>query len=287
MQRAQELNPGHEETMKQLWNLERALEQVEQQSATHAVVDLAGEDSKDLNAQRLTLDAHSNVPSGMDAAHPRVHRVSAEPGGNTCRQEVGIRRGQEGTNDEEENEAFAEIIKLCRMPLVSHPLVYGRDASNPYYDFLYRLVENYKPRLVVELGTCTGGSTSYLAAANPDTRVISVDIIQHPEVAKRLSAFPNVELWTYDTRDPAFKERLENEGPIDVLFIDTEHTYAQARAEFELFSKLVSQEGFILFDDIEMSGVSKFWKELPCKKSKLNRLHWSGFGIVSPYVARQ
>ena len=223
MQRASELNPGHEETMRQRWNLERALE----------------------------------------ANNPLIREPAA-------------RDLEESWKD--------EVIRLSHLPVVQHPLVYGRDRSNPYYDFLYRLVENYKPRLVVELGTCSGGSTSYLAAANPDTRVISVDIVQHPEVVQRLNGLPNVELWTYDTRDPAIKARLEKEGGIDLLFIDTEHSYAQAKAEFELFSKLVTQDGFILFDDIDINSVSKFWNELLCDKLELNHLHWSGFGIARPHM---
>lgn len=172
-----------------------------------------------------------------------------------------------------------EILNLSKMPTVQHPLVYGRDASNPYYDFLYRLVERYKPRLVVELGTCTGGSASYLAAC-PETRVISVDIVQHPEVVNRLAAFPNVELWTFDTRDPALKATLEKEGPIDLIFVDTEHTYAQAKAEFEALSTLLSPTAFVLFDDLRMNGVAQFWSELDCSKLELNHLHWSGFGAV-------
>ena len=134
--------------------------------------------------------------------------------------------------------------------------------------------------MVVELGTCTGGSTSYLGAGCPETRVISVDIVQHPEVAKRLTVFPNVELWTYDTNDPAFREAVEKESPIDLLFIDTEHTYAQVRAEFETLSSLVRSEGNILLDDIKMNGMDRFWQEVPLSKMELSHLHWSGFGVA-------
>jgi len=219
--RAHDLNPYHEDTMKQLWNLERALESEEPPS--------------DLNAKRSTLNA--------------------------------------------EQDWKEQIIALSHMPPVVHPHVFGRDASNPYYDFMYRLVEHYKPRLVVELGTCTGGSTSYLAAGCPETRVISVDKIQHEETVKRLSVFPNVDLWTYNTNDPAFKERLAKEGPIDILFIDTEHTYAQVRAEFESLCGFVRPAGMILLDDMKMVGMDRFWSELAEEKMALSHLHWSGFGL--------
>ena len=44
------------------------------------------------------------------------------------------------------------------------PRSFGRDPSNPYYDLLYTVAKELQPSLVVELGTCTGGSTSHLAA---------------------------------------------------------------------------------------------------------------------------
>jgi predicted O-methyltransferase YrrM len=137
-----------------------------------------------------------------------------------------------------------------------------------------------QPRLVVELGTCTGGSTSYLGAASPTTRVISVDIVQHHETAKRLAYFPNVELWADNTNDPALYTALEKEGPIDILFIDTEHTLQNARAEYDSLSTLVRSGGVILFDDTRMNGMSRFWQYIKGAKQELNHLHWSGFGIA-------
>jgi tetratricopeptide (TPR) repeat protein len=222
MERAHELNPVHEETMKQMWNLQVAL--------------------------------------------------------GVGREALGT--GETGAIVEVEGDPFADIVALSHMTPVVHPLVYGRDASNPYYDFLFRLVERYKPKLVVELGTCTGGSTSYLAAGCAETRVISVDIQQNPLVAQRHSCFPNVELWQCDTKDPGFKARLEKEGPINILFIDTEHTYQQANAEFDSLSPLVRSGGLILLDDIRMNGVKVFWKRLKEPKKELNHLHWSGFGTI-------
>jgi len=236
MQRAHELNPDHEDTMKQLWNLERALE-----------------------AQEVEAGGDEN-PHTLTTSPSAAHEPSRTQG-------EGAAQGWK-----------SEIWALSKMPPVQHPLVYGRDASNPYYDFLYRLTEKYKPRVVVEFGTCSGGSTSYFAAGCTETKVISVDIVQHPETVKRLSVFPNVELWTYNTNDPALGEALKNEGPVDVLFIDTEHEYQQARSEFETYRSFVVPGGLLLFDDIYAKCMGDFWMGLAADTLELPQLHWSGFG---------
>ena len=237
MNRAHELNPTHEETIKQMWGLERALE--------------AGEA---LSIERQALSGgEANANTGLN---PQPSDFSPE-------------------------ESWKDLVlKLSHMPPVAHSLVFGRDASNPYYDFLFRLVEQYKPRLVVELGTCTGGSTGYLAAGCPETRVISVDMLQHPETVKRLSVFANVELWTYNTNDRKLREALEKEVAIDILFIDTEHTYGQTSTEFDMYAPLVQPGGLILLDDIKMNGMNRFWDHLEMSKLSLDHLHWSGFGVV-------
>jgi predicted O-methyltransferase YrrM len=40
------------------------------------------------------------------------------------------------------------------------PRSFGFDGSNQYYNLLNAVAKELQPNLVVELGTCTGGSTS-------------------------------------------------------------------------------------------------------------------------------
>ncbi len=55
------------------------------------------------------------------------------------------------------------------------PRSFGFDGSNPYYNLLYAVAKALQPQLVVDLGTCTGGSASHLAAGT-NGKVISIDI---------------------------------------------------------------------------------------------------------------
>ncbi len=160
------------------------------------------------------------------------------------------------------------------------PRSFGFDGSNPYYNLLYSVAKERQPNLVVELGTCTGGSTSHFAAGTGG-KVLSIDIEIRPDATNRLLAFDNIELRQGDTRDPALAAEVAKRGPIDLLFIDTDHTAEQVTVELALFGPLVRPGGLIFFDDIRINpGMSAWWDSLEENKLELPQMHWTGFGVV-------
>lgn len=176
---------------------------------------------------------------------------------------------------------LGKLVELSRLPAIKDSRLYGRDSSNPYYDFLTHLLRDRKVAKVLELGTCTGASTSYLAIASPDCKVITVDIESHPAVTKQLSKFPNVEIWTANTLSDECIKRAQEAGPFDIVFFDTLHEYEQVMAEWGAYQSCIRQGGIALFDDIHLNeGMKKFWKELTVPKIELGHLHWSGFGAA-------
>jgi cephalosporin hydroxylase len=46
-----------------------------------------------------------------------------------------------------------------------------------------------------------------------------------------------------------FNKLIEYTDEIDILFIDGDHTYKGVKNDFELYSKLVKNGGYIIFDD--------------------------------------
>ena len=142
------------------------------------------------------------------------------------------------------------------------PRSFGFDGSNPYCNLIYSVAKELQPEFVVELGTCTGGSTSHLAAGTSG-KVLSIDIEIRPDARERLFAFDNVELMQGDTRDPNLAAEVAMRCPIDLLFIDTDHTAEQVTAELALFGPLVRPGGLIFFDDIRVNpGMSAWWDNL-------------------------
>lgn len=108
------------------------------------------------------------------------------------------------------------------------------------------LLYSYARGTVVELGTRTGVSTTALLAGVEARggQVISVDLedcsslFQHPQ-------------WTFirsDSRNPDLPTGL---APVDVLLIDTEHTYEICSAELALWAPHVRSGGVILLHDPE------------------------------------
>jgi predicted O-methyltransferase YrrM len=175
-------------------------------------------------------------------------------------------------------ERFNALVETIERPTDAR--VFGRDASNPYYDLLYWVAKALQPNFVVELGTCTGGSTAHLAAGTRG-KVLSIDIEFRAGTAERLEAFGNIELLVADTRSPEVATKVIDHGSIDLLFIDTDHTAEQVRIEMSIFGPIVREGGLILLDDIRMHPcMSAWWDELDEVKLELPEMHWTSFGVI-------
>jgi len=77
-------------------------------------------------------------------------------------------------------------------------------------------------------------------------------------------------------------EEIEWNLPIDVLFIDGDHSYEGVKTDYEKYEPLVKEGGLILIHDVTHRhfGVKDFWKEITYPKVNLP-LNGVGFGIVN------
>ena len=159
-----------------------------------------------------------------------------------------------------------------------------------YYRFFYLLTEMLDPDLVVELGAWKGTGAAFFAAGNPNTKVLTIDHHTDPgdEEHKRdclevVSRYPNVEYlqgWTWDVAP-----QVPEQGKIDILFIDSWHVYDKAMRDWEIYSKMLSDKALVLCDDIldgeregdPISGMKRFWEELPGQTKFLTRVLHMGF----------
>lgn len=102
---------------------------------------------------------------------------------------------------------------------------------------------------VIELGVRSGDSTSaFLAAAEAQGgEVWSVDVSE-PRVPEWWRELP---FWYVTVGDDlTVSDQLPDE--VDILFIDTSHTYEQTKAELELYWPKVKPGGFIVLHDTEL-----------------------------------
>ena len=128
---------------------------------------------------------------------------------------------------------------------------------------LYGLARALKPRVAVEIGSARGKSACFvgralkengggkLYAIDPHTRtdwndVASVDTLQ--EIRRNVSALKlqnQVEIVRDMSADVARRWNL----PIDMLFIDGDHSYEGVKRDWDLFSPFVTQFGVVVFHD--------------------------------------
>jgi cephalosporin hydroxylase len=113
-----------------------------------------------------------------------------------------------------------------------------------------------EPRTVVEIGTSTGGTTFLLGALLPSvSRLIGIDIFVRNQLRLRTFARPGLDLRfiSGSSSAPSTMAALVaalDDRPIDLLFIDGDHSFRGASHDFRAYRELVSPGGLIAFHDI-------------------------------------
>ncbi|WP_207533839.1 O-methyltransferase [Desertivirga arenae] len=131
---------------------------------------------------------------------------------------------------------------------------------------IYRLAQERKPRNIVELGTCLGLTTSYLAKAAPDAKVISIEGC--PETAKVASEnlqklhASNTQLLTGNF-DIVLPTVIDAADKLDFVFVDGNHRKEATLNYFKWCLPKVNENTLLVFDDIYWSkGMEEAWEEI-------------------------
>lgn len=174
-------------------------------------------------------------------------------------------------------------------PMVDHYPEPGNEKvtfpPSPYYRFLKLLAREMNSRLSVELGVCGGGGSLHLAMSS--FRVIGVDITldYHDNIRWIRRNYDNFKFINSDSIQAA-QHIYSNFGEIDILFIDTTHTYEQTMAEYYTYEPYLSNRAVVCLDDLFRPGMDQAWSEMPETKVRFDFLHSSasptdgGFGVV-------
>ncbi|MDG1159369.1 MAG: class I SAM-dependent methyltransferase [Flavobacteriales bacterium] len=135
--------------------------------------------------------------------------------------------------------------------------------SKKYAQLLFRLAHHLKPKRILELGTSLGLSTCYLALSNSKTEVVSIEACPniHRE-AKEI--FKHFKIENVKAINATFQDALpELKGRFDIIFIDGHHDGPACLAYLEALKKHLSQEAFVVVDDIRWSqDMFDAWMEM-------------------------
>ncbi len=152
-----------------------------------------------------------------------------------------------------------------------------------YAQLLFKCILYFKPQSVLELGTNLGLTTAYLASANENTKVISIEGNKH--LAKLANEhLGHLKLKNADVIEALFDDKLPTlleENKFDLIFVDGNHTEAATLRYFEYFKMYAKPNTIIVFDDIYWSkGMTSAWKMIKSDPFVSISIDLYKFGLV-------
>lgn len=131
---------------------------------------------------------------------------------------------------------------------------------------IYRIANDRQPRNIIELGTCLGLTTSYLAMAAPGSQVTTIEGCQQTAAVARENFnkldITNVDLLTGNF-DELFPDVISKTNTLDFVFVDGNHRKEATINYFNCCLPKVSSETVLIFDDIYWSkGMKEAWEEI-------------------------
>ena len=142
---------------------------------------------------------------------------------------------------------------------------------------LHSICTLYEIRNYMEIGVHNGGSMSYVVNDNLQKKCIGIDLWElgavHRDNLQKERTKENIEnnnksnseiiLIQGDSTSEEVIDLVDNSitEPIDLLFIDGDHSYEGVKQDFTNYTKYVKSGGFILIDDYHKKywpGIKKF-----------------------------
>jgi predicted O-methyltransferase YrrM len=139
--------------------------------------------------------------------------------------------------------------KICDIAKIS--------STSPKYGILWhRIVNYYQPEIVIELGTCLGLGTMYLACGNENAKIFTVEdsapLIQLARQNFQNLNFTNIfiQQGNFDNVLPVL---LKENGKFDLLYIDGNHRKEAVLRYFFTSLPFARANSIIIVDDIRWS----------------------------------
>lgn len=176
--------------------------------------------------------------------------------------------------------AGSHIQKSNQRKIKEIAQIAGRSAKHG--QLLFRFVNHYHFKNILELGTSLGLATSYLAMAQTETKVTTVEgcraIAEEAKINfEKLGISVDVHIGKFDD----LLESLLQKIPFDLLFIDGNHRKQPTLDYFHMALPYVKENTMIIFDDIHWSKEMKdAWDILRHHPSVRCSIDLFQFGIV-------
>jgi len=162
----------------------------------------------------------------------------------------------------------------------------ARSSLKPkkFSQLLFRMVQYYQPKTIVELGTSFGITTAYLAAGNSNAKIFTCEGAKNiATIAKQTFSNlhqENIELTEGDFAKtlPALLSQLQH---IDFAFVDGNHRKQPTLDYFAQLLNVSSSSTILIFDDIHWSAeMEEAWEEIQQHVSVTLTIDFFFIGIV-------
>lgn len=161
-----------------------------------------------------------------------------------------------------------------------------RHAAKPpkLAQLLFRMVRYYRSKSVIELGTSAGLTTAYLALANNNAVVISMEgAVQVAELAKK--NFEKLQIQNIRIINGNFDfvlPQVLSEGvKPDLVFIDGNHRKAPTLQYFNQLLNSINSSAILIFDDIHWSKeMEEAWESIKAHHKVLLTVDLFFMGLV-------
>lgn len=141
--------------------------------------------------------------------------------------------------------------------------------------YLMEYLRRTQPVHIVEIGTKHAGTTFLFWATCPNSTVYTIDngSEKHPILVENQDFLKDVNFIKANSSEYDNSDLL-----VDFLFIDGDHSYEQAKADWEHWKERVVLGGSVVFHDAKESdrpGVQRLMQEI--REDKEERAKWSEF----------
>lgn len=140
------------------------------------------------------------------------------------------------------------------------------EKSKKYGQLLFRLVNKFRPETILDLGTSLGITTLYLASANKQSKVITIEGC--PETAKvaeknfKKYDAKNIQQVIGNFDDVLVSVRAKH-NQLDFVFFDGNHKKEPTLRYFTQCLQYINNDSVFVFDDIHWSDeMEEAWEEI-------------------------
>lgn len=135
---------------------------------------------------------------------------------------------------------------------------------------LFEWMESQKIESYLEIGIWTGQLLTFISQHFPLKTIAACDLLHATRLGLPIHIPPQVQFFTGSSQELQYQLWRQPLGPIDMVLIDGDHSYAGVKRDFEINRRWPHR--YLVFHDIAnpmVPGPGQFWRELTGHKQEI------------------